>query len=404
MMRILYTLQSIVYFFKCDIVFLLSLIFPRRHDVWVFGAWFGEKYRGNSRYFFEYISAVHPEIKAVWLSKSDDIVARLRTHGYEVYDACSIKGIWMTLRAKYCFITHNMFDINEYACGGMTVIQLRRGTPFLKVAQDEHVTRCSLFQSLCNDFSLPLYKHNIDHWQKVRVIATSALVQSIYEKYFKLQTDQIAVTGYPRNDAIFHTHQHIPLDAQLMQWKKAGTRIALFVPHGPYDGFNAYLPKLDAHLKQLNVIMLVKPYVCKRGPEEELQFESKHIFYVHDDSIDDDIHNLLSYVDFFMTDYSSIFCDVLLRDIPLIFTPIETNGADVDFFYDYDEVTPGEKISRWSDLPAALRRAISQPDTYALHRHSVRELFNTYCDDHSCARVFEMIMHTDATLNRRNRY
>ncbi|MCP5462729.1 MAG: CDP-glycerol glycerophosphotransferase family protein [bacterium] len=69
------------------------LFFPKKKNLWVFGAWFGEKFSDNSKYLFQYIATNHPEIQAVWLTKNKQTFNFLRKQGFECYYLPSAKGL-----------------------------------------------------------------------------------------------------------------------------------------------------------------------------------------------------------------------------------------------------------------------------------------------------------------------
>ena len=66
-------------------VYLLSFLVHRSQNIWVFGAWFGDQFNDNTAYLFEHILHTEPNIKAVWLSRNNQIIHNLREKGYSVY-------------------------------------------------------------------------------------------------------------------------------------------------------------------------------------------------------------------------------------------------------------------------------------------------------------------------------
>ena len=55
-------------------IYCLSLFVPRKNNIWIFGAWFGEKYSDNSKYLFEYVNQHHKNIQCIWLSRDRDTI------------------------------------------------------------------------------------------------------------------------------------------------------------------------------------------------------------------------------------------------------------------------------------------------------------------------------------------
>ena len=79
-----------VIFILIDFNYFFSFIIPIDKNLWVFGAWFGEKYADNSKYLFEYVNENHTEIRAVWLTQNH---ATLKL----VLETKVMKHIWLTV-------------------------------------------------------------------------------------------------------------------------------------------------------------------------------------------------------------------------------------------------------------------------------------------------------------------
>ena len=119
---------------------IISIIFPKDKRLWVFGAWYGQRYSDNSRYLFEYICKNEPDIRAVWLTRNKKIFNELRGIGKEVYLAKSLKSFFMGYRARVVFVSSDMLDVNPLACYGALKVQLWQGTPLKKIGLDDKIS------------------------------------------------------------------------------------------------------------------------------------------------------------------------------------------------------------------------------------------------------------------------
>ncbi|RJP59535.1 MAG: hypothetical protein C4541_05790 [Candidatus Auribacter fodinae] len=383
-------LRMFLYNLKCDAVFLLGHIVPREKGLWVFGSWFGLKYWGNSRFFYEYVRRNHPEIRAVWLTRNPLVLHYLLEHGYEVYDAHSFKAVMLTLRAECCCISHNLYDINEYAGGALPVIQLRRGTPFLYVEAGEHRLKKGFFHTFRKWMRFPLYKECINHWRREFVIASSEKVKSIYEQYFRVPSANIAVTGYPRTDMLYHHNRLASSVQEKLDLIHAENGYAgIYVPHDDCESFINRADSINAELKKARITLFLKFYVRPSTENlNKLKFLS-NIAIIPDDCVNDDVFPLLPSMDFFLTDYASMFLDFLLLGKPVLFTPFEKS---LSFFYEYDDVAPGKKIAAWQDLVPTLKAVVSNPQEYEAQRERVCAEFHAFRDSQSCKRVFDSVI------------
>ncbi|MBC8485993.1 MAG: CDP-glycerol glycerophosphotransferase family protein, partial [Bacteroidetes bacterium] len=120
---LIYILNIPLYWISCCI--------PKNKNVWIFGAWFGEKYADNSKYLFEYVNRDHSHVRAVWLSKNKKTVESIRSKGYEVYYTYDIRSILLALKARFSiFVQSNMSDNLMFLNNKNTkLIQLWHGSP-----------------------------------------------------------------------------------------------------------------------------------------------------------------------------------------------------------------------------------------------------------------------------------
>ena len=63
---IIYILNTPLYWVSCCM--------PTSSNIWIFGAWFGEKYADNSKYLFEYVNQSHSEIRPIWFSTNKNVI------------------------------------------------------------------------------------------------------------------------------------------------------------------------------------------------------------------------------------------------------------------------------------------------------------------------------------------
>jgi len=372
-------IKEIIYFIRCDLIYLISLFIPKKERLWVFGAWFGEKYADNPRYFFEFMYKNHPGIRCVWLTKNRYIERILKEKGLEVYDACSLLGIFISMRAKFCLITHNLYDINEYACGAIKIIQLRRGTPFLVPPSHGGEKYNHWF---------PLFKRNIYRWDEALVFSSSDTVAQIYVNEFEVSPQRVKVTGYPRIDSFF-SQKNGSLGIFNKIKKSNRKNVGIYIPHDNFDLFLSNIELINSRLQTMNTLLLVRPY--KYPPDLEKYEGLKNIYFVRDEDIESDIYQVLPYTDFLITDYSSVFFDYALLDKPMIFSPLELPVPERKFFYDYSKTVPGPQCCDWEETLDAISKSMADPAQYSAERKSVVERFNKYHNGDNSLRVYEEI-------------
>jgi CDP-glycerol glycerophosphotransferase (TagB/SpsB family) len=388
-------------------IYSISGFVPRRKNIWIFGSWDGKKFADNPKYLFLYVYRNQPEITGIWLSRNKTIVADLRARGYNAYYMHSLRGILYSMRASCIIFSVGVSDVNLYTTKGTKSVQLWHGTPLkkLELAQGNQTsTRWGSFAQRLVDKGLHPNK-NYDV-----VIATSNESKQTMKTVFS-DAREIAVTGYPRNDALLGAPWLSTLNAEYVRRIKreldfqflflylptyrqeASRELDLFARYG----FDANT--VNQSLRELDAILIIKTHLYFKAHPYDVQADSdsqaarfERIFTVSDEDLPD-IYPLLREAAVLITDYSSVFFDYLLLDRPIVFAPFDIQQyitADRELFYDYDQVTPGPKAKDWPDVLRLLREAVKD-DSWKAERRKVCARFNTFNDSNNSERVFQVI-------------
>jgi CDP-glycerol glycerophosphotransferase len=79
---------------------------------------------------------------------------------------------------------------------------------------------------------------------------------------------------------------------------------------------------------------------------------------------------------------------------PIIFAPFDKEKYltdDREFYFNYDEVTPGPHAGNWTEILENIEKFIQNPKLYEEERLNVMNRFNQYTDSQNCQRVFSAI-------------
>lgn len=179
----------------------LSFLFPRNKRIWLFGSTFGRRFADNPKYLYLYMSQHREKLKIrpVWISHDRKIVEFLNRNGYEAYYYHSLKGVLMALRGRVYIFDNYSKDINFWQSGGALKVNLWHGIPLKKIQAD------NIFDK---------FRHPKNRWEKFKnfprnlsdekpghyVLATSQFIRPIFSSAFN--TDNVLVSGYPRNDIL----------------------------------------------------------------------------------------------------------------------------------------------------------------------------------------------------------
>ncbi len=381
-------------------IYIISYFVPKNKNIWIFGSVNGEKYVDNSKYLFEYVSKNHPEIRAIWTTKNKSALESIKNQNFEAYHYSSLKAILLTMRAGVCVISHLLMDIPGFASNKTKLIVLWHGTPLKKIGFDDNKRSSSI--SLTQRISLifPFYKAN---YKKSLLFCTSDNLIDLFAQSHQIPKERVFATGYPRNDVFFQkTPDCIPIIQKLNQLQKENCKIAIYMPtHRKFGQINICsflknsISQINTGLKKLNTILLVKLHFFHMKEIENQNQSYSNIIFVKDEDINQDIYPILPKTDLLITDYSSIFFDYLLLDKPIIFAPFDKEDYlenDRDFYFDYDEITPGPKAKDWNEVLTQIRIFADTPNLYKTERDKIKNKFNKFTDGNSSKRIFKTIV------------
>ena len=366
------------------------LLPARRRDpsLWVFGARDGEGFVDNPKYLFLHVAHERPEIRPVWLSKDDQVVAALRSRGYEAYDAYSPTGAYLNLRAGIVVLSQGLRDVNLACSGGATIVQLWHGIPLKTIAWDAELPERSLPERL-------VHSHLLSRTDVV-VVTAPALVE-VFASAFRVDPDRIVVAGYPRLDALVGpvAGEDVGVDAT----STAAIRrvvddhpVVAYLPtfrtdperrastHVNFDALERFLEGRDAYL------------LVKFHPFEDVDLDGDDYSRILQVPSAADVYPLLRDVDLLVTDYSSVAFDFLLRDRPIVYYPYDLDGYrdERGFYFAYDEVTPGACATDFDALLEEIDDALAG-DGYAEARRQVRDRFFHNADGGQAESVYRTI-------------
>ena len=368
-------LRTVGTFLLLGVLFVCSLIWPRDEKLWVFGARGGEAFLDNSKHLYLHVLESCPNVRPVWLAKDDELVAELDSRGYEAYHAHSAHGTYLNLRAELVFVSHGVADVNRWCCGGATVVCLWHGVALKQLGWDHAYGTGPIwwrFVQRC--------KHAITDRYSYFTVTSRAMVEP-FVSAFRLDPEQVVVTGYPRNDALLGGGSVPGLAAdervrEMLAALPGESDVLLYLPtyHAATEEYildHLDLPALDEFLARIDAYFLVKLH-----PSERLNAD----FATFDRLVPlpgtADVYSILPETDALITDYSSVYFDYLLLDKPIVFYPFDVDDyrSKRGFYLDYETVTPGPIASDFEELCSSIE-AVLDDDEYAAEREAVRNRF-----------------------------
>jgi len=397
-----------------DLLYVIYIFVPKDRKLWIFGSQFGQAFVGNSKYLFKYISKNKKHIKAIWLSRNKSILRDLKKSGFEAYSTYSLKGFYYSLRAGAVIVSSGMIDVNRRIPydSHTKIIQLWHGSPLKKIIHDDPTIHSILEKNwvrlAVSHIGTKIFPFIREHYDLV--IATSDLTRRRLSSALETPLSRVAITGYPRDDILMSAHSFSNILCNLREVYKFKYLI-LYLPtyrgeaHSASNIFNLLnekypfdVDKFDRFLTQLKGLFLIRIHPLSRITDQNLidKINKSKCIKIMEESIEEgDVYPILKDTDVLIADYSSVYCDFLLLNRPVVFASFDLKEyieRDKGFYDDYEEIAAGPVAKNWDEVLMYTKEAINQPEKYKEKRERVCKMFNKYKDANSSERVYKAIM------------
>jgi CDP-glycerol glycerophosphotransferase (TagB/SpsB family) len=394
-------------------IYSIAKVIPKQKNLWIFGAWKGEKYSDNSKYLFEFVAKNNPEIEVVWMTQNKAAYTLVKQAGYPVVYFGSIKAIWKCMRAEIAITCVDaVTDLPSYALSGQTRrVQLwhglgPKGYRFTNTNSRTEVAvkNMSLVSKIINKIVLSYGYILCGTWyngikwlpyylipKQDLVVTTSPLGKEKMQHVFGELSSRIEILGYPRHDSLVSVTK-----------KEMGHAVRVFyAPTHRSESQGEVLVKIDELYQALRehpkVTFITKLHDLAVVENEKLDLLRKlpNFELLTETQIAQDVYTILPTMDILITDYSSIYTDFLLLKRPIIFVPFdktEYKNNDQGFFMDYDQITPGPKAKNWQEAMKYIATYTDWQGKYEGDQNRVLDLFHTIRDGHSSERITQKLL------------
>ena len=376
----------------------IQRLIPRNENIWVFGAWFGDRFADNPKALFNYINNNEPKYKTVWITRNKGLVSEMRKKDLLAYRANSLYGIYYILRASYVIVCNSKRDVNFLFINGAITVQLWHGIPMKKINRD------------VASYNLPLWKKKLveylfsfmDEYNYRYYLSNAPIFDEKIKSAFNAVENQIVRAGYPRND-IFFTDVDEPYITKLRN-KYPDSRIIAYLPthRGDYidgiDYFSKYgynIEKFNQFLLKNNLIFLFKGHFYVGGENEIFNYSSieKRAFQIGDEDISS-VNSFLNNIDILITDYSGAYFDFLLSNKPIVLAAFDLEeyiSTNRELYFDFHkDINCGSIAYDWDNVMTEVENILKDDSNKKL-RTERRDFFHAYPDGGNSKRVFEAL-------------
>lgn len=368
---------------------LVAFFVPRKKGLVIFSQSRG-RYSGNSRALFEY--SILRSKNIFWLYENPDIVQRgLNNSSCRFVRKYSLKGILLSLRAEAVVISYSSGDFS------FLWPLVRRA----RVLMLWHATGIKCAGVVDKKFTPEITSRFLLETQRYDALIASSEVDRYYTaSYQGVDVRKVYVTGTPRCDVYLRNREtclrglnlkkfRILYAPTFRDWRLSNS---LFFPFPDFSTASAF----DFFKRNDNVAIDLRPHPSDRfSIDHGSRLSTEWPGNIRLVSIDvvDDIDGILHEYDAIITDYSSIYLEPLLADIPVIFINVDMGQylESRGLAYDYDLVTPGPKVDCFRALVEAIEDAMNGAPHWRQHRAFVKNMFFKYADKKSCERVYQLM-------------
>lgn len=387
-------LNYIIYLFFLPIWY-MQLLIPRNKKIWIFGAWYGEKFSDNSKYFYNYVKNNNSDVHPIWLTRNDEAYNEIKKSNGNVYYINSIKGIYYSLIAGRVFISSGKQDVNSFFINGALLFQLWHGNPIKKICLDDKFATSNTF---LHKRILPIlfpfiYEYNFDF-----AVSNASVFSSIFSTAFNLPLSKIIETGSPRNDSFYILEEDSLINS--IRNNFSDCKICMYLPTFRGGGevnsifnLNDYdEDKLEEILTNKNLVLITKGHFI----DDRLSSNSnsnKRIIHLSDKQVSD-VNLVLKDVDLLITDYSGAYFDYLHTMNPIIFAAYDLENYlsfSREMYFEYSNIICGPLVENWEILYRVLDN-FNFEDVDKILIEEKSRYFNKFLDGQNSERLFDKIM------------
>lgn len=316
-------MRTLLNFFKAWFWNILTLLFNiiiwRDRNIWIFGAWMGDKFSDNSRYLFQYIDAnkeLYGIKDVIWVSRKPQVVEEVKTMGYKAYLIGSAKSFYYHLRAGVHVVCDNVsstiypYDLDTKFSFGAKKLQLWHGVGIKACGKLTRKNKKVTIKDRINDSVIEPYGLP-GVWGNCYFLATSKENERVAIEDLGIKPCRIIIGSYPR---LLKCYKYKSFEEEVISKirteRKRGKKIILYLPTFRSKKSQYIHPRningFDSFLVNENLLWIEKYHSA--AVDKQSINNSDNILGL---SPEFDVNVLYEFIDLLITDYSSASSDAL---------------------------------------------------------------------------------------------
>jgi CDP-glycerol glycerophosphotransferase len=383
---------------------LATLAVPRTDRLWVFGSGIGPG-EGALPLLRAARERLGPDVRLVWLASTPAELEQARALGLDAVAKLSVRGLWLTMRARVQVVTHGQGDVNRYGARGGFLVQLWHGIPLKRLHLDSPAAMAA--PSPVGRFLVQRGYRAVGRQIGLFAVSSERVVSRVASA-FGLRRDQILVSGDPRDDVLLRGSPDARRAAARALLESAigpltAGPVIMYAPTwregaaDPAQPDAAAWREIIAWLDRVDATLVVRSHPLGVGEYGAGAALSPRVRLLGVAQLNE-LNPVLSAVDHLVTDYSSVAFDFALTGGTIVFL-----AADVTAYLDsrglyepYHEFTGGRHVATWTHAVQLLDALVGgDPETTAAaraHTRWLRDEHFDHLDGRACERVLEHVL------------
>ena len=349
----------------------------------------GDAFIGNTKYLYKFLER-NSDYRVYYVVKSKKLKKELEKQNIDTLYAYSLETVKKLRKAHYIFVTHGLGDIIPIKFSPQTIfVQTWHGVQNKKLTTKYKKQKTPKWVKF-----LGLNTENKNIYDYFLTPTGTEKDKNIISQHFEFPKERIIPLGYPRNDIFFNKGQNL---YEKLRKKynipPRAEKIILYAPTFRDEKLIADFPLNNQELKTLNKYLkkIDGLFIIKAHPNEKM-IEFKDFSHFRKIDQNADIQELLYITDILITDYSSVYCDFLLLDRPILFFTYdfeEFMKKGRGFYYDFKEIAPGPFLDNGQELIEAIQNIDILEEKFRRKRKKTLKIFHKYQDGNSTERILK---------------
>ena len=362
----------------------------------LFTAYHGRGYLCNPKYIHEYMSnnEKYNNYKFIWAVKNKKEV---NIKSAKIIKYNGLLYFYYLARSKYWIFNCKMpkYIIKKE---NQVYLQTWHGTPLKRLAHDIEIGDDKTFYRSKMSREEMTESYDVDVKRYDYFISPNKFSTEKFKSAFKVKSNIIIETGYPRNDFITNITNEKIIEIKKQYNIPLDKKVILYAPTWRDNSFNnkgyTFELKVDFNLwKEIlgdDFIVIFKPHYLIVNKHEDENLNG--FLYSIDER--EDINNLYVISDILVTDYSSVFFDYSILKRPIFFYMYDLKEYEEDlrgFYLDIHKDLPGEIIEDENKLLNEIKNYHKYLDRNMNKLEEFNLVYNNFQDGNCSKKVAEIL-------------